>query len=187
MESILGALKDLGLNEGGEGDGEGEQELASLLEHMMDSMMSKDVLHEPLRELVDKVSSSESWIMGHSRFSCSKFPPYLANPPEPISADDRKRYEAQLGCARKIVEVYEDPKYDEKNQESAAKVVDLMSEVGHRCALILTCHLHRCRCNLMGHRQRRSWVQCQQDLTTRAVRLCDCQCIGYNTTWDFVD
>lgn len=125
----MDALKGLGLDEGGDGDS--EKELASLLEHMMDSMMSKDVLHEPLKELVDKVCrifSQSSRIIPLISYP-PQFPPYLANPPEPLSADDRKRYEAQLECARRIVSVYDDPKYDEKNQNTASMIVDLMSEV----------------------------------------------------------
>lgn len=93
-------------------DGEGnEEEIAGVLEKMMGQLMSKDILYEPLKELHDK------------------FPDYLANAPDPISAEDRKRYEAQQVCVEKIVKVFESPAYSDSDALEMKKVVDLMSEV----------------------------------------------------------
>lgn len=57
FESLLSQLSAAGLGEGGEGGegGENEEELQGMLEMMMNSLMSKEVLYEPLKELGDKV------------------------------------------------------------------------------------------------------------------------------------
>jgi len=107
LEALLASLGDLGLGEGAETD----EEFAGFLENMMGQLMSKEVLYEPLKELSDK------------------FPSYLANPPTPLSAEDKQRYELQLTCVQKIIAVFDDPAYDEKNAETSQKVIDLMSEM----------------------------------------------------------
>ena len=53
MAKLLAALGGAG----GE-DGEDNPELAKMLEGMMDELMSKEILYEPLKELRDKVSAS---------------------------------------------------------------------------------------------------------------------------------
>lgn len=58
-----------------------------------------------------------------------QFPKYLANPPQPLSTEDRDRYEKQLVCVKRIVAVFDDPSYSDSNPESNKIVVDLMSEV----------------------------------------------------------
>jgi peroxin-19 len=55
LESLLSTLRDLGLDEGGEG-GDDDAALAGFLENMMGQLMSKEMLLEPLKELHDKVS-----------------------------------------------------------------------------------------------------------------------------------
>jgi peroxin-19 len=51
----LASFNDLGL---GEGEGsETDPELANLLDNMMNQLMTKDVLYEPLKELGDAVSA----------------------------------------------------------------------------------------------------------------------------------
>ena len=107
MESLEAMLKELGM-----GDGEGnDEQIATMLETMMGQLMTKEILYDPLKELNDK------------------YPGYLANPPEPLSAEDKTRYEAQLVAVAKVVKVFEDPKYDDNNALEMKKVVDLMSEV----------------------------------------------------------
>ena len=60
MSQLAGSLgvDPASLGEGlgaGLGDGEaGEEDLAGMLEQMMGSLMSKDVLYEPLKELSEK-------------------------------------------------------------------------------------------------------------------------------------
>ncbi|KAF9038830.1 Pex19-domain-containing protein [Hymenopellis radicata] len=85
MQSLEALLKDLGMGEDGEGGD--ENEIANVLEKMMGQLMSKDILYDPLKELHDK------------------FPVYLANPPEPLSTEDRERYSKQLHCVEEIIKV----------------------------------------------------------------------------------
>lgn len=54
IEALLAQLGELGLGEDGEGD---DEELSGFLENMMDRLMSKDVLYEPLKELSENVGT----------------------------------------------------------------------------------------------------------------------------------
>ena len=59
-------LKQIDAGSGGNGDG-GEAGMARLLEGMMEQLMSKDLLYEPMKDLQDKVlsrgGSTSSWIL----------------------------------------------------------------------------------------------------------------------------
>jgi len=101
FEALLGSL-----NEGGD-----EKELAGLLENMMGELMSKAILYEPLAELDQK------------------FPPYLEKPPNPLSDEDRKRYDLQLNCIRRILAVFDSTGYNDAEAESQRKIGDLMAEM----------------------------------------------------------
>ncbi|EDR10787.1 uncharacterized protein LACBIDRAFT_293286 [Laccaria bicolor S238N-H82] len=107
LEALLKSLGDLG----GLGEGGDENELAGFLETMMGQLMSKEVLYEPLKELAEG------------------FPPYLTNPPSPLSPEDRSRYEKQEECVKRILAVFDKPGYSDANEESNKVIVDLMSEM----------------------------------------------------------
>ncbi|KAF7307681.1 hypothetical protein MKEN_01128100 [Mycena kentingensis (nom. inval.)] len=94
---------------GGEG-GDGdlqEAELAGLLENMMGELMSKE------------------------------FPPYLENPPTPLAADERKRYEEQLERVQTIITLFEKPEYSDEDSKARESVVALMAEVPSLPALAM--------------------------------------------------
>ena len=94
----------------------------------MGQLMSKEVLYEPLKELAEGVSPpppSSSLIYQHIH----QFPPYLTNPPTPLSPEDRSRYKKQEECVRRILAVFDKPGYSDANEESNKVIVDLMSEV----------------------------------------------------------
>ncbi|KAF9261629.1 hypothetical protein L218DRAFT_869524 [Marasmius fiardii PR-910] len=105
LEGLLKSLQDLGL------DNEDDSEFNGFLENVMNELMSKDVLHQPLKELYEN------------------FPPYLENPPEPITSEDRKRYEAQLVAIKKIIAIFDKPGYDDKDPVASKEIVDLMGEL----------------------------------------------------------
>ena len=128
IAALLAALQGGG-GENSEGD---DAELGSFLESMMDQLMSKEVLYEPLKELYDK------------------FPEYLAShPPEsstpspsldpskkltPIPASDHARYVAQQRLITTVITKFDDPKYDDtaktaEAEKSRKEIVDLMSEL----------------------------------------------------------
>ncbi|GAC94659.1 hypothetical protein PHSY_002232 [Pseudozyma hubeiensis SY62] len=111
MAKLLAAL-------GGSGDLSGLEgamdnpELTKMLEGMMDELMSRDILYEPLKELRDK------------------YPPYLAGSESAgISAEDRKRYEEQSRYITEIVKIFDEPGYDAKDKVKAAKVQELMNQM----------------------------------------------------------
>jgi len=103
FEALLSSLGDFG-----SGD---DKELAGLLENMMGELMGKPILYEPLSELAQG------------------FPSYLANPPSPLSDQDRKRYDLQLSCVRRILAVFDQAGYDDKDAKSRQKIGDLMAEM----------------------------------------------------------
>ncbi|KAJ3864466.1 Pex19 protein, partial [Lentinula novae-zelandiae] len=121
LQGLLNSLKDLGLDDlGADGDGvEDEAELASFLESMMGQLMSKDVLYEPVKELNEKARICGLLLL---------FPPFLANPPSPLSSADQTRYEKQYDCVKRIVAIFDDPSYKEGGSEGA-KIVDLMGQL----------------------------------------------------------
>lgn len=111
MAKLLAAL-------GGSGDLSGLEgamdnpELTKMLEAMMDELMSRDILYEPLQELRDK------------------YPAYLAGPESAsISAQDRKRYEQQSKQISEIVAIFDEPGYDAKDKAKAARVQELMNQM----------------------------------------------------------
>ncbi|GLB40865.1 putative mfs polyamine transporter [Lyophyllum shimeji] len=106
LEALLSSLKDLSV-----GEGEDEDELAGILEGMMEQLMGKEILEEPLRELADK------------------FPGYLENPPAPLPREERERYEKQLSSVRQILAVFDKPSYSDKNPEDRKTISDLMAEL----------------------------------------------------------
>ncbi|EPQ27741.1 uncharacterized protein PFL1_04878 [Pseudozyma flocculosa PF-1] len=110
MAKLLAAL---GAGAGGDGDdGMDNPELAKMLEGMMDELMSKEILYEPLKELRDK------------------YPAYLDGPDSKgDSPDDRARYQAQQRYVGEIVAIFEDPKYDAKNRDTTARIQDLMNQM----------------------------------------------------------
>ncbi|KAL0581257.1 Peroxisome chaperone and import receptor [Marasmius crinis-equi] len=106
LEGLLQSLQDLGLD-----NDEEDPEFNGFLENVMGQLMSKEVLYPPLKELSEN------------------FPPYLERPPEPISPSDKERFEAQLAAVKKILAVFEQPGYDDKDPEASKKIVDLMEEL----------------------------------------------------------
>ncbi|KAG6866993.1 hypothetical protein C0991_003909 [Blastosporella zonata] len=93
------------------GDGENDDEIAGLFDTMMAELMSKQVLYEPIKELSEK------------------YPEYLANLTAPIPDEDRKRYELQQACAKKILATFDDPSYKDTDPAMAEKMTTLMAEM----------------------------------------------------------
>ncbi|PCH37145.1 Pex19-domain-containing protein [Wolfiporia cocos MD-104 SS10] len=110
-ESMADIMAQLSEGLGDLGGGESEEELQKLLEGMMTQLMSKEILYEPLKELHDK------------------FPAYLKDNADKISADDKKRYDSQYTVVGKIITIFEDPTYSDENTEKGTQIVTLMSEM----------------------------------------------------------
>ncbi|SNX86843.1 related to PEX19 - required for biogenesis of peroxisomes (peroxin) [Melanopsichium pennsylvanicum] len=113
MAKLLAALSG-----GGGGDLSGLEgamdnpELTKMLEGMMDELMSREILYEPLKELRDK------------------YPAYLSgSESKDITNEDRKRYEQQSKYIDEIVRIFEEPGYDAKDKRKAARVQELMNQM----------------------------------------------------------
>jgi peroxin-19 len=91
--------------------GEDEEEMQGVLEAMMGQLMGKDVLYEPLKELLDK------------------FPDYLKANATTLTSTDKSRYDAQIICMKQLLEIFESKNYTDDDDETRTKVVDLMSEL----------------------------------------------------------
>lgn len=141
------------------GDSEGFQ---NLLEGMMEQLMSKDVLYEPMKDLE------------------SKFPDYLKEHKDKLSPEEYDRYSKQHDYIKQIVAKFESPGFDEKSEEQGKEIVDLMQKVCH--SIILWTFLI-IRCKIAEHHHPKSWARqpkvlnsaktasqnCHQALTSRTA------------------
>ncbi|KAG0019894.1 Peroxisome chaperone and import receptor [Entomortierella chlamydospora] len=80
----------------------------NVLEGMMEQLMSKDILYEPMLDLKQK------------------YPDWLANNKEKLSAEEYARYEKQYGYVKQIVEFFDRPDFDDKSDAQAKSIIDLM-------------------------------------------------------------
>jgi hypothetical protein len=114
--------------------------MQGMLEMMMTSLMSKEVLYEPLKELGDKVRFMFLCLVLHRSLSTisstlthihtyPQFPPYLAENATKISAEDKSRFESQLDRLNQIIKAFEEPKYSDADKEKTAEIMELMGEV----------------------------------------------------------
>ncbi|KAG0380999.1 Peroxisome chaperone and import receptor [Mortierella sp. AD032] len=80
----------------------------NVLEGMMEQLMSKDILYEPMMDLQNK------------------YPQWLKDNKDKISAEEYARYEKQYGYVKEIVEFFDRPDFDDKSDTQAKSVIDLM-------------------------------------------------------------
>ncbi|KAI0339238.1 Pex19-domain-containing protein [Trametopsis cervina] len=99
------------LSQLGEDGTETEEQLQGMLENMMAQLMGKDVLYEPLKELHEK------------------FPKYLEDNAETLSAEDKKRYNSQQRLVVEILAVFDSPSYSPDNEEQGIKIVTMMNKM----------------------------------------------------------
>ncbi|KAI8096509.1 Pex19 protein family-domain-containing protein [Halteromyces radiatus] len=90
-----------GLTEGGD--------LENVLEGMMSQLMSKEMLYEPMKDMV------------------SKYPPWLEENKDKTEKTQFEKYQQQYEMCQKIVAEYEAPGFDENNEQQAKKIMDLMT------------------------------------------------------------
>ncbi|KAF9913873.1 Peroxisome chaperone and import receptor [Lobosporangium transversale] len=80
----------------------------NVLEGMMEQLMSKDILYEPMLDLKQK------------------YPQWLKDNKDKISAEEYARYEKQYGYVTEIVAFFDRPDFDEKSDAQAKSVIELM-------------------------------------------------------------
>ncbi|ORZ39751.1 Pex19 protein family-domain-containing protein [Catenaria anguillulae PL171] len=86
-------------------------EFDSVLEGMMESLMAKDILHEPLRDLTDR------------------YPAYLAENKDKLPADEYDRYTKQLTLMKQVITIYEENEGSGEDADQSKKVIQLMTEI----------------------------------------------------------
>ncbi|KAF9129254.1 Peroxisome chaperone and import receptor [Mortierella sp. 14UC] len=80
----------------------------NVLEGMMEQLMSKDILYEPMLDLQ------------------KKYPQWLKDNKDKVPAEEYARYEKQYGYVKEIVEFFDRPDFDDKSDTQAKSVIDLM-------------------------------------------------------------
>ncbi|RKP32499.1 Pex19 protein [Metschnikowia bicuspidata] len=101
-----------GLGNGSDGD----LDMSKLLTSMLELLSSKDVLYEPIKDLN------------------TKFPAYLEEQKDKLSADEHERYTKQYEITNDIVAVFEGPSYDNDNTEHREKIntfLESLQELGN--------------------------------------------------------
>ncbi|CAO3679353.1 unnamed protein product [Umbelopsis vinacea] len=83
----------------------------NMLEGMMNQLMSKDLLYEPMKDLANK------------------YPEWLESNKDKTPPAELEKYQQQYDYVKKIVAKYEDPNFDEKDEKQASEVVDLMQKM----------------------------------------------------------
>lgn len=109
MSQLLAALGGAG----GEGEGDGQvPDLANLLGSMMENLMSKDILYEPLKDM-------------HK-----KFPEYLASEKgKKLDGDLRSRYKEQQEIIGQVLAEFESPSYDVNDAATKKRISDLVTRM----------------------------------------------------------
>ncbi|KAF9392073.1 Peroxisome chaperone and import receptor [Podila verticillata] len=80
----------------------------NVLEGMMEQLMSKDILYEPMFDLQQK------------------YPQWLKDNKDKISESEYARYEKQYGFVNEIVAFFDKPDFDDKNETQSKSIIDLM-------------------------------------------------------------
>ncbi|KAG0329298.1 Peroxisome chaperone and import receptor [Podila horticola] len=83
----------------------------NVLEGMMEQLMSKDILYEPMLDLQQK------------------YPQWLQDNKDKISESEYARYEKQYGYVKEIVAFFDKPEFDDKNDTQAKSVIELMQNM----------------------------------------------------------
>ena len=92
------------------GSSNANPEFLPVLESMMKSILSKDLLYPPLKDL------------------CDKYPEWLAEKRTQLSEDEYKQYNNQFQVAQKIVQLFEQPEHD---FNKVLELMQTMQTYGH--------------------------------------------------------
>lgn len=113
LAALMAQMEALGAGgAGGTGGGAGEEDLPELLDGLMDQLMSKELLAEPIAEL--KV----------------KYPEYLSSDEgKTLPQAEKDRYQLQSNIIHEISDIFEDPKYSDADKATREKVAELMQKM----------------------------------------------------------
>lgn len=100
----------------GDGAGDGDFDMTKLLTDMLEELLSKEVLYEPIKDLN------------------LKFPDFLKEKEGVISADQHAQYTKQYEITNEILAVFDAPGFDNENMQHRDKVntlVESLQELGN--------------------------------------------------------
>ncbi|ORX46263.1 Pex19 protein [Hesseltinella vesiculosa] len=83
----------------------------NVLEGMMSQLMSKEMLYEPMKDLV------------------GKYPAWLEANKASTEKDQYEKYQQQYEMCQKIVAAYEAPDFNEKDEAQGKKIMDMMTQM----------------------------------------------------------
>lgn len=123
-------LKDLEAGNFPSMDGD-QGDFNSMLMGMMEQLVNKDILYEPMKELHDH------------------FPEWLEKNKDSTSKEDLERYKTQQSVVKDIIERFEKKDFDDDNKEDREYIVDKMQQVcctpGLFSRLVIADMKHRCK------------------------------------------
>lgn len=161
----------------------------NVLEGMMEQLMSKDILYEPMLDLQNKVPVLSFFfsfmpmlnegrsVVGYinltcSVFMCVQYPQWLKDNKDKISAEEYARYEKQYGYVKEIVEFFDRPDFDDKSDTQAKSVIDLMQGVSFQLLVVFISklwYLHDMSpvCRMLANLP--FWLLCEIDARLRTA------------------
>ncbi|KAL5604727.1 hypothetical protein BROUX41_001922 [Berkeleyomyces rouxiae] len=92
-------------------DGGGEEDFSKMLMGMMEQLTNKEILYEPMKELNER------------------FPAWMEENKDKISAEDAQRYQTQQKLVKEIVAKFDDPKFSDENAADRQYIVERMQKM----------------------------------------------------------
>ncbi|KAI9274340.1 Pex19 protein [Phascolomyces articulosus] len=86
-------------------------EFENVLEGMMQQLMSKELLYEPMKDMA------------------SKYPDWLKENKDKLSQAEYEKYEKQHELCKQVVAKYDASNFDEKNEAQSREIMDLMQKM----------------------------------------------------------
>ena len=114
-------FENLGLM--GEGGG-GASEMGGLfplIQTMLENILAKDVLYQPLKEIVDK------------------YPDWLADNRSTLKEEEFSQYNKQYDVMKKIVEMFDEEKEDDSEEVKSQRFETILMNMQKVCKLYLKC------------------------------------------------
>lgn len=101
-------LKEISGMAAEDGEGDGDVDMTKLIYELLSQVSSKEVLYEPIKELD---TNFDDWLK--------------ENKPK-LSAKEYENYVNQRKVAKEIVEIFEDPKYNDESTDTRKKITSKM-------------------------------------------------------------
>lgn len=108
------------------------EDIDNVLGGLMDQIMSKELLHEPMKDLASKVLNALAFFSIITLTSLKlqfQYPVWLKENRSTLSKEDAERYDSQLTIIHQIIAIYDNSPGQDASPEDAKKVMDLVQEM----------------------------------------------------------